>query len=309
MDSFGDLYEEINRGDGDLANVLRRAKVLTNTLQSPPGFDDWIDSELNGYTDPEDVPDYRRFLTTSFGNFYSPFRGPVYDLQILTDSLPTEVKNFAEFLIINEGVESLQSRGEEEESRPWPPDMVVSADEATKLSEDLVLHDAYQQIPASAFSEVLNQVKNRLLDFLLQMASDYDTPENTDPPEATEEPAVGPEAGGVSVTNFYVDQHLYGDRNTIATGEQVNQQVSIVHKHDAEALLDYLSEHGVEEEDLEELREALSSERPTPDGDPGPKVQAWWRKIIVKAESGLGQVGVEAANRILSDAFRAFFGS
>ena len=60
MESFRDLYEEINRGDEDLANILSIAKALTNHLESPE-FDGWIDSELNGNADPQQEPDYRRF--------------------------------------------------------------------------------------------------------------------------------------------------------------------------------------------------------------------------------------------------------
>ena len=60
MGSFRDLHEEIKRGDEDLANILSMAKALTNDLESLE-FDGWIDSELNGYADPQQVPDYRRF--------------------------------------------------------------------------------------------------------------------------------------------------------------------------------------------------------------------------------------------------------
>ena len=52
----------------------------------------------------------------------------------------------------------------------------------------------------------------------------------------------------------------------IATGEQVNQQVSIVHQGDAASLLDNLREQGVEEEDLQELGYAVASEPEAVDG-------------------------------------------
>ena len=309
MGSFQDLYEEINRGDGDLANTLRKAKVLTNTLQSPPGFDDWIDSELNGYTDPEIVPDYRRFSPASFGDFYSPLREPVYGLQILTDSLPTEVKDFAENVIINESVESLQARLEEigeNELRPWPPEMVTGASEATKLSEDLVLHNAYQQIPALAFSEILNQVKNKLLDFLLRTASEYDTPENTDPPEATADPAVIPEAGDVQVTNVHNTNYNFGNLSghaAVVIADQAEQEINTnIVQNDIESLLAYYREQGVVEDDLQELKEAVSSEpQASPDGKYGPKVRAWLGNMVHKAAVGVLEIAPKALMKGVND--------
>lgn len=310
MDSFRDLYDEINRGEGDLANILRRAKVLTNTLQSPPGFDDWIDSELNGYTEPENVPDYRRLQPDSFGNFYSPLRRPVMDVQILIDDLPTQVKDFAQILVINEGLDALQSRGEGEERRSWPTDMVVGAEEATKLSKDLVLHDAYQQIPASVYSEILNQVKNHLLDFLLKTESESDTPESSDTRETTEDPVGSPDTASGSVSyHIQGDLIAYGDRNNIATGEQVYQQVSIVRKNDAASLLAYLREEGVDDSDLQELQDAVSSEpEALPDGTYGSRVATWMGNMITKASTGLWAVGLEAAPGILRKALNGFYG-
>ena len=307
MDSFRDLYEEIIRGDEDLANNLRRAKILTNTLQSPPGFDDWIDSELNGYSDPEKVPDYRRFPPDSFGNFHSQLRGLVNDLLILKDNLPTQVKEFADILIIEEGVDALQSRGEGEERRSWPTDMVVGAEEATKLSDDLVLHDAYQQIPVSVYSDILNQVKNTLLDFLLKTESVSGTPEKSDTPEATEDPSVSPDAAGGSVS-YHIQGDLinYGDRNTIATGEQVSQQVTTtIVKGDVASLLQQMREYGIEEKDILELQDAVSSEpEALPDGSFGAKVAAW----LDKASTGVLKVGLETASEVLPKVLKAFYG-
>ena len=170
------------------------------------------------------------------------------DLLIPTDDLPDQVKQFANDLVMLDGVGALQAHGAEEDELLWPPDLVMLAQEATAPKGGLYLTKAYQPIPASVYPNILEQVRNRLFDFLLNLQSDAPTLE-----ASGESEAVGK----------LVNYHIYGGHNVIATGEQVNQQVSIVHQGDAASLLDNLREQGVEEEDLQELGNAVASEPET----------------------------------------------
>src|SRR6266545_4561280 len=65
MPSLNELRNDLLDEQVPLSAVLRRAYVLARSLDEPL-FLGWIESELNGYTFPEDprsvgeVPDYRR---------------------------------------------------------------------------------------------------------------------------------------------------------------------------------------------------------------------------------------------------------
>ena len=124
-----------------------------------------------------------------------------------------------------------------------------------------------------------------------QIKGDYSEAQNDAP---TLEASMESEAVGK-----LVNYHIYGGKNVIATGEQVNQQVSIVHQGDAASLLDYLRELGVEEVDLQELGNAVASEPEAVDGNYGPQVGAWLGGMLTKAATGVWSAGVEAAPQIL----------
>ena len=292
MDELQELIDELTQHDVDLTSTLRKAKALTHDLHSPE-FDEWVNSELYGYTDPSKVPEYRRFPTSNYGNFAGPNDETATDLLIPTDDLPDQVKQFANDLVMLDGVGALQAHGAEEDELLWPADLVMLAHEATMLKGALFLVKAYQAIPASVYPNILEQVRNRLFDFLLNLQSDAPALEASNEPDAV---------------GRLVNYHIYGGHNVIATGEQVNQQVSIVHQGDAASLLDNLREQGVEEEDLRELGNAVASEPEAADGNYGPQVGAWLGGMLTKAATGVWNAGMEAAPKILVKALNEFYG-
>ncbi len=293
MDALQDFINELTQHDVDLTSTLRRAKALTNGLHSPE-LDDWINSELYGYADLSRVPEYRRFPTSNYGNFAGPNEAEANGLLIATDDLPEEVKEFAQDLVMLDGVGALQAHGAKDDERLWPAELVLLAQEATALKGGLFLTKAYQPIEESVYPTILEQVRNRLFDFLLDLQSSDSTSETNASPEAV---------------GRLVNYHIYGGHNVIATGEQVNQQVIMVDQGDTGALLAYLREQGVGEDDLKELQDAVSSEpEALPDGNYGPKVGAWVGNMLGKASTGAWEVGLETASKVLPEVLGRFYG-
>ena len=292
MDAIQDFINELTQHDVDLTSTLRRAKALTNNLHSPK-LDEWLDWELYGYTDPQEVPEYRRLPTANYGNFAGPNEGTAEGLLISTENLPRQVKEFAENLVMLDGVGALQAHGVKEDERSWPPDLVMAAQEATALKGGLFLIKAYQPIPASVYPGILEQVRNRLFDFLLSLQNNNRASE---------------EGNGSEAIGRLVNYHIYGGHNMVATGEQVNQQVSIVRQDDATSLLDYLREQGVGEDDLRELGNAVTSEPECLDGNYGTKVGAWLGTMFTKASTGVWEVELEAASKMLPEVLNRFYG-
>lgn len=204
------------------------------------------------------------------------------------------MKELAEGPVMLDSVGALQAHGAEDDTREWPPDLVMLAQEATALKGGLFLIKAYQPIPGSVYPDILEQVRNRLFDFLLNLQSNNPASGGSNAPEAV---------------GRLVSYHIYGGQNVIATGEQVNQQVSIVRKDDAASLLDYLRDQGVGEDDLRNLNEAIASEpEAPPDGTFGQKVGAWLGGMMDKAATGAWEVGLEVAAKALPEALKRFYG-
>ncbi len=305
MDLIQELIDELTHQDVDLASTLRKAIVLTNDFHSPE-LDEWMNSELNGYSGPQEVPEYRRFPAQNFGDYTGLNEGIATNVFIRTDDLPEEVKEFAETLVISEGVGTLRGRGEEPESKNWPPDLVESAQSSLARDGGMFLTRAYQSIPAPVYQEIFEQVRNKLLTSLLDIQRE-NRAEDPNIPETPQHPEANPDAVGRPVNIVYGDQHNYGDHNVVAAGEQVNQQVTMVQKNDVDSLLAHLRERGVEEEDLQEIKNAVAAEPEAPDGNYGPKVRDWLERMATKAANGLWQVGSEAAPKILEGALRSFY--
>ncbi len=238
------------------------------------------------------------FSADNYGDYAGPASaggpegGASTTLRITTDDLPQDVKEFAEKLVMLDGVRALQAHEAEDDQKPWPLNLVVAAQEATALQGGLFLTNAYQHIPAAVYTDILEKVRNRLFSFLLNLQNSNSTS------EGSQESTIGK----------LVNYHIYGGQNMINTVEQGNQQVKIVQKNDAASLLAYLREHGVAENDLQELSDAVASEPEVSGDNFGPRVGAWMGGMLGKASTGVWQAGIEVASNVLTNALKGYYG-
>ena len=54
------IIKELANSSIDTATALKRLKILLLNLNKPE-LNNWVNSELNGYKNADDVPEYRRF--------------------------------------------------------------------------------------------------------------------------------------------------------------------------------------------------------------------------------------------------------
>ena len=110
---------------------------------------------------------------------------------------------------------------------------------------------------------ILDQVKNKLLDFILALEENVTA-------EDLENRTVERD-----VARNIFNTYIYGNQNTVATGEQVTQQVTTVQQGNVESLLKYLRSLNIEDTDLNELQNAIATEPTASEESYGPKVKAW----------------------------------
>ena len=295
MSLLDDIRSDLVNESATLSNTLRKAKILASSIGLPE-FREWVDSELDGYNDRDKVPSYRRFRPTNLGTFAGPFNSGAKNVVLPTYNLPDLVRDLAENLIFFEGVGALEAQASDGRQIKWPQEMIFLAREAIQMSGGMVLVDAHQPIPTHIFSGILDQVKNKLLDFVLGLE------ENNVTPEDLANRTVAPE---VARSVFYIT--IQGDHNTVASGERVDQQVISVQKGDMESLLNRLRELSVDDKDLRELEDIVSAEPEAPGGNYGPRMRSWLGGMITKASTGLWKIGVEAASKELTDALNSYY--
>lgn len=281
MTLLRDIQEEATSATVPVSTVLRRAQTLAFRLRHEP-LKQWTRNELDGYKSREALPDYR-----VIGMGQLPVKGeligaggimsnvPLAPSQ-LPDGLPEEIRDHLFETLLMRGVaefEALLVTGRHEFPVPWTGDEVALMRRVWPG-----LSSAARMLPANAVAGMLDQVRNRILEFSLEIEQ-----ENPDAGEAEPGAVPVPEA---MVSNIF-NNTIYGGSNVItAAGRDAHVTVSHA-RIDAiwPALEARLAELGVPAVDREELSTALKS-----DGDPGtelgPATQTWMARLTTKVAAG-----------------------
>ena len=292
MKLLEELRNDLTSDSASLSNTLRKAKILAHRLKFPE-LRRWVASELTGYIDSDDTPDYRRMKTVNLGTFHGAFGSAVKNHVLPTYNLPEPLKDFAENMIFPQSVRELEGMLSQESPRlPWPAEAVMLAQEHIKV-EGMVLVAAHKPIAEYAISGILDSVKNRLLDFVLDI------------PVTDEELEEG-DFDRDKVRNVFFT-NVYGSQNDVAVGENVSKETRLVIKDDRPSLLDHLRQQGISETDLQALEQALSSEPTASRRELGPKVNSWIGRMVGKAASGAWKIAVEAAPKVLLESLGQFY--
>ena len=269
------LQDDIVNDEVSLASILRRAKILAYRL----GHDElkgWVDNELNGYPDEDSIPQYRRYTAQNYGDFLTSDRH-FKNVPISSIDLPDPVRDFAQGIAMDQGVGSLEDLKNHPGMRKdgaikyaWPPEVIeFIAQHGTYAYGRLV--SAWKLINDKDITHILDVVRNRLLDFVLELQSSF--------PELAESDEKIGEVPLEQTTNIF-NTHIHGNQNVVATGANITQDVrQVVRSNDIGSLLSYLKSVGVSEEDAQELKEAVEEDGPREKAAGfGPRVRDWLAK-------------------------------
>ena len=294
------LLDDIRSGlvnqSADLSNTLRKAKILASAIRLPE-FGDWVDSELGGYKDRNSLPSYRVVPSNiNLGYFSGPLGSGWKNVVLPTDGLPHLARDFAENLHFYDGVGALEAQAGKDTQVKWSQEMILFARQYIQMS-GMVLVDAHKPIPSYIVPGILDQIKNKLLDFVLALEENNVTAEDLDNRTVEKD---------VARNLFHV--HIYGDQNVVAAGEQVTQQVTTVQQGNVESLLKCLRSLNVEDTDLDELRAAIEIEPAISEARYGPRVKAWLGEMVAKVATGTWKTGLDAGMKTLTNALNQYYG-
>lgn len=299
MDLIDDIRQDLVSETALLTNTLRKAKILAAKLHVQE-FKDWIRFELDGYPTDDDLPDYRRFRATNLGTFSGPFQSRADNVVLPTYNLPDQMRKFAEELLFQDGIGELESMLASESeilSIRWPQEAVILARDKLKLSNDMVLVDAHKPVSKHIIAGILDSVKNKLLDFILEL-SDLDFP--------LEDKSVKPEQRKAVRDLFVVN--VYGNDNVIAAGRKIDQSLKKVINGDLKSLTKHFQDLGVAGEDIEALKNAIISDLSPVDDKPGMRVSQWIGRMVSKAATGVWKVSLEVAPKLIMEGLKAYYG-
>lgn len=154
----------------DLPALLRKCKVLAARLGNDD-FKRWIDNELSGYNNKDDLPEYRVLRVNSKGHFSGAFGSGLRNADIPLLCLPEDFRERLGHSYLMQPIAAMASLVEKSTSgtleEPWDPDVVAHFGQ--KIYQHMVCMQAWKVIPASALVAALDTVRTRVLNFALEI--------------------------------------------------------------------------------------------------------------------------------------------
>ena len=215
MTLLQEIQTETSSSGGDLATILRKCKILAARLGSEE-FALWITWELDGYPDGQPIPPYRRIAVQCYADFMSvQWNAP--RRPILWPVLGKEAKEAYEQLHPFEFREGIaQASALIKGATINRPDLGLLVQ--GKMFPNMDCVGAVVEIGGNEFAQLLSAVKNRILDFVLQIEAENpdagEAPPNTHPVPAEKlQPLVQQNFYG-PVGNVAHDSHSFSQTAT-----------------------------------------------------------------------------------------------
>lgn len=277
------LIEDFAGDRVSISIALSMSKVIAKRL-GIENFSSWVTNELNDYPLDSTVPEYRKFPCQIKGEVMDAYgrksTGVILDVTRLNEQLDFDLYKHEEKQSI-QNIEYVLSKSDGHYvGVPFPQNIVRGIPLGDRT---VTLLSAYKEVPKSDVNEILIQVKQRLLDLLLEIESKYPEVAKTDKALNKDE---------VELVSNMVTYNLYGNHNNtpLAIGNKVNQSTTItITQNNIEQTLDELSKLGIEKPEVEELRVILEDkELIKTKSSMKKRILNWFGKLTMKvAEKGI----------------------
>lgn len=300
------LLQEIKRDATDdkisLTVVLRKCKILAAELGNEK-LAEWVGNEQNGYSDVEQCPDYRKLKTQSFGTLIGGNNMSKH-VPIPPSSLPEELKEFCTTDYLMKGIAFYEHTLADREIQkvglriPWHGDAIaVTARHYEKMGNPTLV-EASKVLSLSSIAGLLETVRNRVLDFVLEIEKQFpDVGEASFDKDSVDEKTV----------DKIVQMNFYGDTVVVNGAETVN--VQIVKQGDFDSLSRFLKSMGFDEAKIGELHQAIEEDGvPKSKKGMGKKIAGWLTKNVGVAAVAAGSAAASTGGTKVAEALFKFFG-
>ena len=300
MSLLEDIQNAAIDASNDLGTVLRKCKLLAARLGSQQ-LENWLLWESNGY--PEDVPAprYRVWDLQVRGNFVAPYGSSLEKAPIPPARLPKEARksyNEYEFRPSIAVIESILEKNDTGMIQVNTNDLSLNLN---NVYQDMDCLECWGEFSTTNLVELLNTVRNRILDFSLAVWKEH--------PNAGEMDSNAPESpSSDKITQIFNTTVHGGTANLVGTANNSSIAFNIV-SNDFESVRRALQSNGVSEQDITELERALAVDKPPQSPEQfGPKVSSWIAGMMKKASEGTWSVGIAAAGNLLAKIISEYYG-
>ena len=276
------LIEDLASDKISVTSGLTQSKIIASKIKNEE-LKEWIQNELKGYPDsnPPDylnIPDYRKLKVEIKGELVDSFGRRTPNVLLILDKLGEEIGADMNLLIERHDLGTIEHSVTNSETdfviNPFQHKFVQRLNESVTADyPDQTLVSAGRHIAVSQLRGLLFQVKQRLLDTLIELNEAF--PDLEDKFNPTEE--------NKSKTNNIVNFNIYGGANTtnLGVGETVTQKdIKQTIKSDFKELEERLKTLNVENDDIKEVIEILKSQEKEKTGS---KIMGWLKTLATKA--------------------------
>lgn len=289
--------------DTSLGEVLRLCMRLGQQLSNKE-LTTWARKEASGYKGEDDLPDYRKLATEVRGTFRGPFGSGLNNAHIPKLSIDKKHREILYSIHLFEPVNQLEQYAKSEGSGTfqisWPADIIAYYQQREIYSNGLVLVSAWRLMSSQNILGVLETIRTRVLDFILQIQEELGV--DIDEPAAKDEIDI---KSSQAITNIFNNTINGGSVSLSNTGNASFESINISNGNITE-LKDYLSSIGLKKVDLEQLDSSIKEDGEVKE-QLGPSVSSWLSNVSIKALKGGLNVGKDVAVSFITKALMQYY--
>ena len=302
MKLLEEIIETLSSKDGSLTNALLKTKVFLHKIGHKE-LTEWVNKELNGYTQDDTIPEYRIFPAKVLVNAAN-IAYQVNSHPIPLGHLDEELKNSFTTMKISQSLATLEAMASGDGDKLTTPIVMEANGILGKgLERSYQIQQAWKETPKANLAQIFIQVKSRLLDFMLELKEQFG--------DVISEEDIREKSSAIDTPQLF-NHTIFGDNATIIVGNDNKQKViNNIVKGDFNTLTKELKQQGVTELDISELKEAIGKDKKTAeitDKKFGPSVKKWLQSMLCKAVDASWQIELNVAGGLLVEALKKYYG-
>lgn len=170
-----EIQQEAIDGQKPLADILRKLFVLAYKINSDE-IKDWVEGELNGYSDESQLPDYRAAKRFPIKGLYRnssghEVRNADIPFSAFGDKNTRDLWSHVPFVL---SISVMENDARQPGSLCRPIDPVVAMEHLSLLYRNMQCVQAWNEIPVASYLGIIEQVRNKVLKFALELSANKD---------------------------------------------------------------------------------------------------------------------------------------
>lgn len=302
MSLLKEIQDEAVTSQSDIASLLRKCRVLASRLKNDD-LKNWVQNELDGYKPKDELPAYRICRCHSLGTFLGAGGRRLENAPIPLTSIPKEYRESLSKVQFRESISALADLVRHNDGKPlqqaWPPDLYPVVGE--QIMQYMNLGQAWKVIPRSMIVSIIETVRNRILNFALELEAES--------PNAGESVPTAKQVSTEKVSQVF-NTYIMGNVGNVATASSnFSQHGSVtVSQGDLLSLKTYLQSLGLVKADVSNLEKAIKEDGAVSCKPLGKRVSEWLGCMVTKAAQGLLNIGITVAPKLLTKALEQYYG-